>query len=116
MIGFESLSQRPWNLIFDFLYFFLQCKEKNQILLDKINYSISDSNYYSTSISTSSSFLSASSLLSGFLQNRRLFQIDQISFSLENVFPALTCIIGNVIPCKLIIVVVACLSWIAAFI
>jgi len=57
--------------------------EKNQIYMDKINYSISDSNYYSTSISTSSSFLSASSLLSEFLQNRRLFQINQISFSLE---------------------------------
>jgi predicted PurR-regulated permease PerM len=57
--------------------------EKNQVYLDKINYSLSDSNYYSTSISTSSSFLSATSLLSGLLQNRRLFQIDQISFSLE---------------------------------
>ncbi|HAX98178.1 MAG TPA: hypothetical protein DCY12_04630 [Candidatus Atribacteria bacterium] len=57
--------------------------EKNQVYLDKINYSISDSNFYSTSISTSSSFLSATSLLSGLLQNRRLFQIDQISFSLE---------------------------------
>ncbi len=57
--------------------------EKNQVFLNKINYSISDSNYYSTSISTSSSFLSATSLLSGFLQNRRLFQIDQISFFLE---------------------------------
>ncbi len=57
--------------------------EKNQVYLDKINYSISDSNFYSTSISTSSSFLSATSLLSGLLQNKRLFQIDQISFSLE---------------------------------
>jgi len=57
--------------------------EKNQIYLDKINYSITDSNYYSTSISTSSSYLSATSLLSELLQNRRLFQIDQISFSLE---------------------------------
>lgn len=57
--------------------------EKNQIYLNKINYSITDSNYYSTSISTSSSFLSATSLLSELLQNRRLFQIDQISFSLE---------------------------------
>jgi len=57
--------------------------EKNQVYLDKINYSISDSNFYSTSISTSSSFLSATSILSGLLQNKRLFQIDQISFSLE---------------------------------
>ena len=57
--------------------------EKNQIYLDKINYSITDSNYYSTSISTSSSYLSATSLLSELLQNRRLFQIDQISFSLK---------------------------------
>lgn len=57
--------------------------EKNQIYLNKINYSITDSNYYSTSISTSSSYLSATSLLSELLQNRRLFQIDQISFSLE---------------------------------
>jgi hypothetical protein len=57
--------------------------EKNQIFLNKINYSITDSNYYSTSISTSSSFLSASSLLSELLKNRRIFQIDQISFSLE---------------------------------
>jgi len=57
--------------------------EKNQIYLDKLNYSITDSNYYSTSISTSSSYLSATSLLSELLQNRRLFQIDQISFSLE---------------------------------
>lgn len=57
--------------------------EKNQIYLNKINYSIKESNYFSTSISTSSSFLSATSLLSELLQNRRLFQIDQISFSLE---------------------------------
>jgi len=57
--------------------------EKNQIYLNKVNYSLADSNYYSTSISTSSSYLSATSLLSELLQNRRLFQIDQISFSLE---------------------------------
>lgn len=57
--------------------------EKNQVYLDGLNYSISNSNFYSTNISTSSSFLSASSLLSGFLQNRRLFQIDQISFTLN---------------------------------
>ncbi len=57
--------------------------EKNQIFLNKINYSITDSNYYSTSVSTSSSFLSATSLLSELLQNRRLFQIDQVSFSLN---------------------------------
>lgn len=57
--------------------------EKNQIYLNKVDYSLTDSNYYSTNISTSSSFLSATSLLSELLQNRRLFQIDQISFSLE---------------------------------
>lgn len=57
--------------------------EKNQVYLDRLNYSISNSNFYSTSISTSSSFLSASSLLSDFLQNRRLFQIDKISFTLS---------------------------------
>jgi len=57
--------------------------EKNQIYLNKISYSPADSNYYSTNISTSSSYLSASSLLSELLQNRRLFQIDQVSFSLE---------------------------------
>jgi hypothetical protein len=57
--------------------------EKNQIYLDKISYSINNGNYFTTSISTSSSFLSATSLLSELLQNRRLLEINQVSFSLK---------------------------------
>jgi len=61
----------------------LALSQNHQVLLDKINYQVSDSNYFSTSISTSSSYLSATSLISDILQNRRLMKLDQFTFSVE---------------------------------
>jgi len=57
--------------------------QKNKIILDGISYSVTDLNNFSTSISTSSSFLSASSLISQILQNRRLIKINQFSLEVD---------------------------------
>lgn len=57
--------------------------QKNQIVIDKINYSIQDDNYFSAGISTASSFPSALSLISDLLQNRRLIEFDQFTLSVD---------------------------------
>jgi len=57
--------------------------KNNQIIIDKISYLVHDQNYFSTSISTSSSFPLAVSLISSILQNRRLTGIDNFTISLD---------------------------------
>lgn len=52
---------------------------RNNIVLEKVNFIQSDKNYFSTQISTSSSFSSSLDLVSSLLQNRRIFDISQIS-------------------------------------
>ena len=60
----------------------LGASQNNQLFLNRINYLVGDSNYYSTTISTSSSFLAATSFISDLLQNRRLILINGFTFSL----------------------------------
>lgn len=59
----------------------LSSSQNHQIFLDKIDYIVQDSNYFSTNISTSSTYLSAISLVSDILKNRRLMSLDSFSFS-----------------------------------
>jgi hypothetical protein len=61
----------------------LASSQKQQLFLNKVDYLVSEPNYFSTSISTSSSFLSAITIVSDLLQNRRLIDLDNISFSLD---------------------------------
>lgn len=60
----------------------LTSSQNNQIYLDKISYLVQDQNYFSTTISTTSSFLSVVSLLSDIQQNRRLIDINNLTLSL----------------------------------
>jgi hypothetical protein len=55
--------------------------DKNNIPIDKIGFSLTDKNYYTTSISTASSFASGLSLISDLLNSRRLIDAPSISFS-----------------------------------
>lgn len=54
---------------------------KNNINLDKLSFVESSNGYFSTQISTSSSFSSSLSLIDSLLSGRRLVDIPQISFS-----------------------------------
>lgn len=54
---------------------------QNNIILDKINFTQSAKNYFSTQISTSSSFTSTIGLIENLSHIRRLLDIPQISFS-----------------------------------
>lgn len=54
---------------------------QNGIALDKINFTQSAKNYFSTQISTSSSFASTISLIENLTHARRLLDISQITFS-----------------------------------
>lgn len=61
----------------------LSSLQTHQINLDKIDYLIKDQNYFTTNISTSSSYLSAVSFISDLLQNRRLMGLDTFTFSVS---------------------------------
>jgi len=61
----------------------LGSSQNRQIFLNKIDYLVQDPNYFSTNISTSSSFLPSISLISDILQNRRLIDLNGFSFSLS---------------------------------
>jgi len=54
---------------------------QNNITLDKINFTQSKKNYFSTQISTSSSFMSTINLIDNLSHARRLLDISQITFS-----------------------------------
>jgi hypothetical protein len=54
---------------------------QNQLEVDKLNFQISNNKYFSTSVSTASSFTSGLNLISSFLQSRRLLEIPHLSFS-----------------------------------
>lgn len=64
----------------------LSSSQKNQLLFNKIDYIVSDTNYFTASISTSSSYLSAVSMISDMLNSRRLIDIDTFTFSLNKDF------------------------------
>lgn len=55
--------------------------QNHQIFLDKVDYLVQDSDTFSTNISTASSYLSAISLVSDILNNRRLMGLDGFTFS-----------------------------------
>lgn len=78
----SSLPQSPHFYLANSELFNLS--QKHQIPLSKMDYVVSDSDYFSTSISTSSSYLSAVSLISDILDSRRLIDIDTFSFSLNS--------------------------------
>lgn len=61
----------------------LSSLQSHQINLDKIDYLIKDQNYFTTNISTSSSYLSALSFINDLLQNRRLMGLDTFTFSVS---------------------------------
>ncbi len=54
-----------------------------QISFPKINYVIKDQNYFTTNLNASTSYQSAVALFSDLLQNRRLINIDGITFSVN---------------------------------
>lgn len=57
---------------------------KYQLTPDKINYSFAkDQNYYSVNINTNSNFASALSMVSDLLKNRRLIDIDKLTFAIN---------------------------------
>lgn len=53
---------------------------QNDIILDKLSFVQSDKQYFSTQISTSSTFASGLKLLESLFNNRRLLNISQVSF------------------------------------
>lgn len=53
----------------------------HQIYLDKMNYIFDNTNFFTTNISTSSSYFSSTSLITDILQNRRLIEIDTFTIS-----------------------------------
>lgn len=55
--------------------------QKNNFNLDKISFTQSDKNYFSTQISTSSSFSSSLGLLGDIFQRRRLVDVTRVSFT-----------------------------------
>ena len=60
---------------------------KYQISPDKIDYVMNkDQNYYNVTISSTSNFASALSMISDILKNRRLIDIDKLSFSINEDF------------------------------
>ncbi|MFA5025200.1 MAG: hypothetical protein WC503_01670 [Candidatus Shapirobacteria bacterium] len=60
---------------------------KNTIALAGADYSIKDSNYFSTSINTITSYQSAVGFISEILQNRRLIDLNGFSFSINEDIP-----------------------------
>jgi Tfp pilus assembly protein PilO len=61
----------------------MSTSQNHQIFLNKIDFIIQDSKYFSANISTTSSYLSAVSFVSDILQNRRLMGLDSFTFSLS---------------------------------
>jgi hypothetical protein len=61
----------------------MSTSQNHQIFLNKIDFIIQDSKYFSANISTTSSYLSAVSFVSDILQNRRLMGLDNFTFSLS---------------------------------
>lgn len=59
----------------------LSISSPNNIFFDKIVFAQSDKNYFSTQISTSSSFSSGINFLASIFQSRRLINTSQISFT-----------------------------------
>jgi len=56
---------------------------QNQLETNKLDFLISDAKYFSTTVSTTSSFTSGINLIASFLQNRRLLEIPRVSFSTD---------------------------------
>ena len=77
----SSLPQNPHFYLANSHLFTLS--QNHQVPLNKLDYIVSDSDYFATSISTSSSYLSAISLISDILNSRRLIDINAFSFSLS---------------------------------
>lgn len=57
--------------------------QNQQLYINNMDYLVQDSKYFTTNISTSSSYLSALSLITGLIQNRRLMSIDRFTLSLS---------------------------------
>lgn len=57
--------------------------QNRQIMVDKLAFVVQSPDYFSTNISTASSFMSAISLVSDIMQNRRLINIDSFNFSVS---------------------------------
>lgn len=56
---------------------------QNQLETNKLDFSISNAEFFTTTVSTASSFTSGINLITSFLQNRRLMKIPLIKFSTD---------------------------------
>lgn len=57
--------------------------EKQSLEVKKLDFQIKEDKYFSTSIATASSFISGIDLIASILQNRRLLEIPNLSFSVD---------------------------------